>query len=507
VERYFHFQLHDDCGDGPSSAYGLRQNFSPHVCGPAKGLPRPAYAAYQLAAEQFRDVVPLWRDKQYEQDRVAFYRPADRSRLVVLWATQSLTITASLSATAGSAQLYWVEPTQTLSGTTGLSRTLTLTPTNGLYTFILPPATNQNGADPNDPTFQIGGPPFVLVERDTQPPHTQFQSLQPATPPSFLLQWQGQDPGSGISGYDVYVSEDDGPLKSWLSDTPFNEAKFNGRANHRYSFAVRARDRAGNEEPLPAHPQVTTQIVAGPETSGMVLGPAGEPVAKAGITLTGPHLREQLTTTPNGQWPPLPLLPGDYELRAVAPGYAAWPAPQRVSLTGLPATLTVTLAPPTNAITSGDFEGDQVWHVWEWEGQVNRSVDAFDGQFAARLGDGTGEPASCPTGQSGQLWALRQQVTIPNTPTSHLAFLYKISTFQPPTPDAWLAVSLLVNGQQHNLIPPGELAPASDWTLVSKDLSEWQGQTIGVQFQVVRCSEQPFSVGLDRVSIGPAPTP
>jgi hypothetical protein len=61
--------------------------------------------------------------------------------------------------------------------------------------------------------------------------------------------------------------------------------------------------------------------------------------------------------------------------------------------------------------------------VWEWEGQVNRSVDAFDGQFAARLGDGTGEPASCPTGQSGQLWALRQQMTIPNTPTSHLAFL------------------------------------------------------------------------------------
>jgi hypothetical protein len=73
VERYYHFMLHDDCGDGPGSAYGLRQNFTPNTCNPAEGKPRPAYAAYQLAAEQFRDLTPLWRDKQPEQDRVAFF--------------------------------------------------------------------------------------------------------------------------------------------------------------------------------------------------------------------------------------------------------------------------------------------------------------------------------------------------------------------------------------------------------------------------------------------------
>ncbi len=510
VERYYHFMLHDDCGDGPGSAYGLRQNFSPHVCHPAEGKPRPAYAAYQLAAEQFRDLTSLWREKQYEQDQVAFYRPSDQSRLIVLWATQGVTVTTTLSATGETAQLYWIEPTETLSGTTGFSRTLTLTPTNGLYTLTLAPATNQNSAQPDDPSFQIGGSPFILVERDTQSPHTEVHPLQPANPPTFLVQWQAEDRGSGIAGYDVYVSEDNEPLELWLANTSQTEAKYSGQVNHTYSFAIRARDRAGNEEPLPAQSQVTTQVVSGPTAAGVVLGPSGEPVANASVTLAGPNIQESLTTNQDGQWPPVPILPGDYTLQASAPGYGAWPAPRRVSLTDTPTTITMTLAPPTNALVSGDFEGDQVWNVWEWQGQVNLSIDAFDGQAAARLGDGTGELiTSCPNDQPGQLWALRQQVAIPPDPASLLAFVYKISTrsVQAPTDEAWLEVSLLVDSQQHHLISPAELSQSTDWTLTSLDLSSWRGQTATIQFQVIRCAEQPFSVSLDRVSIGPKVAP
>ncbi|NJO00013.1 MAG: hypothetical protein HC875_40830, partial [Anaerolineales bacterium] len=169
-----------------------------------------------------------------------------------------LTVTAAISATGDSARLFWIEPTPILSGTTGLSRTLTLTPTDGLYRLTLPRATNQNGTDSADPTFQIGGQPFILVERDILPPRTTLQPLPPSSPPTFLLRWQGDDPGSGIAAYDVYVSADGGPLELWLADTPANEAKFTGQINHSYGFAVRARDRAGNVEPLPAQPQVTT---------------------------------------------------------------------------------------------------------------------------------------------------------------------------------------------------------------------------------------------------------
>lgn len=507
VERYYHFMLHDDCGDGPGSAYGLRQNFSPFACDSAEGKPRPAYAAYQLAAEQFRDLTPLWREKQYERDQLAFYRPADQSRLVVLWATQGLTATATLSATGNSAQLYWIESTRTVSGTTGLSRTLTLTPTHGLYTLTLAPATNQNGEQSNDPTFQIGGPPVILVERDTQAPQTEIYPLQPSHPPTFLVQWQGEDRGSGIAGYDVYVSEDNQPLKLWLADTIQTEAKYTGQVNHTYGFAVRARDRAGNEEPLPALAQVTTQIVSGPAVAGVVLGPGGEPVANATVALTGPNIQESLTTDQAGQWPPVPILPGDYTLVANAPGYGVWPAPRRISLADASSLITTTLAPPVNAIASGDFEGDQVWNVWEWQGQVNLSIDAFDGQGAARLGEGTGEPAVCPDNNSGQLWGLQQQITIPAEAAPLLSFMYKISGSQSAQNEAWLEVSLEVDGRQHALIPAGKSSSTTDWTLASVDLSPWSGAAAAVQFQVVRCSEQPFSVTLDRVSVGPKVAP
>lgn len=498
VERYYHFQLHDDCGDGPSSAYGLRQNFANGTCNPAEGRLRPAYAAYQLAAAQFRALKPLWREKQPEQDQIAFYRPDDRARVMVLWATQGLTATAAISATGESAQLYWVAPTQTISGVTGLSRTLTLTPTDGLYHLTLPPATNQNSLEPGDTSYQIGGPPFILVEKDTHPPQTVIQPLPPASPPTFWLRWHSDERGSGIAAYDVYVSEDGGPLKLWLAQTAQTEAEFSGQLDHTYGFAARARDGAGNNEPAPSQPQAITRIAAGPTLAGAVLGPGGEPVANATVNLTGPNTQQTVTTDASGNWPPLAVSPGQYELQASASGYATWPAPRRVSLTET-TQLTLTLAPPVNLIASGDFEGNEVWNVWEWQGQVNLSIDAFDGQAAARLGDGHGDPAACPEGQPGQLWALQQPVAIPADPKARLSFLYKTSNLSPPG----LEVLLLINNQPIYLFTPNELAPTGEWQLAARSLAAWQGQTATLQIRLLRCTELPFSVSLDRVSLGP----
>lgn len=507
VERYYHFMLHDDCGDGPSSAYGLRQNFSPHPCNPAEGKPRPAYAAYQLAAEQFRDLIPLWRQQQYDQDQVAFYRPADRSRLVVLWARQGLTVTTTLTATGQMARLYWIEPTETLSGTTGLSRTVTLTPTNDLYSLTLLPATNQNSGQPDDRAYQVGGPPLILVEEDTKPPETHLLALPSTSPPGLVVQWQGEDFGSGLVGYDIYVSQDDGPLELWLDNTTQTEAKFSGEVGHSYGFAVRGRDRAGNEQPQPVQPQLTTGIIAGVPLAGVVMGPGGEPVANASVIISGPNTQEIVVTGPDGGWPPLPLLPGDYTLQASAPGYGDWPAPQRVSLSQAARPITTTLAPATNAVASGDFEGAAVWQAWQWEGQVALSIEAFDGQAAARLGDGRGEPTTCPAGQPGQLWALRQQASIPLEPAPVLSFLYQISPAQPADRHGWLEVRLMIAGQPYYLFTPTELQPSPDWLFVSQDLSAWPGQVADLEFRVIRCSDEPFAVNLDRVSIGPNVAP
>ena len=175
VERYYHFMLHDDCGNVPiADAFGLRQNFSPHDCNPPgmnpNGKRRPSYAAYQLIVEQFRDLTPLWREEKNGQDQIAFYRADDKSRVLTLWATGGVTVTTTVSATGDTGQLYWIESISSPLGATGITRTLTLTPTSGVYTLTLPPATNQNSDPPSTTEYFIGGRPYLLVERDTLPP-------------------------------------------------------------------------------------------------------------------------------------------------------------------------------------------------------------------------------------------------------------------------------------------------------------------------------------------------
>ncbi|MFQ5814275.1 MAG: glycosyl hydrolase, partial [Anaerolineae bacterium] len=223
VERYYHFMLHDDCGNELPDAWGLRQNFTPHVCNPAQGKRRPSYAAYQLAAEQYRDLIPLWRTKSSGQDQVAFYRADDGSRVLALWATGGVTVTTTVSATGDTGQLHWIEPISSPLGTTGISRTLTLTPTTGVYTLTLPPATNQNSWEnwigEYDPNYYIGGRPYLLVERDTLPPISSVEPLPPASGLGFVVRWGGEDLGSGIASYDVFYNVDGGPFTTWFTET------------------------------------------------------------------------------------------------------------------------------------------------------------------------------------------------------------------------------------------------------------------------------------------------
>jgi hypothetical protein len=224
--------------------------------------------------------------------------------------------------------------------------------------------------------------------------------------------------------------------------------------------------------------------------------------------ISGANIQESLTTGVDGSWSPLPLPTGEYTFTASAPAYGIWPAPRRLSLTP-PASITLTLAPPINEIASGDFEGNQVWQVWEWpNGQITLSIDAFDGQAAVRLGDGSGAAAPCATtGQPGQLWTLQQSVTVPPDGVPTLSFLYKITPNPTTFEQAWLEVAVAADGQTQPLVSPGELWPAPDWTMAVHDLSTWRGQTVALQFQVWRCSEQLFSANLDRISLGSTPGP
>ena len=499
VARYFHFMLHDDCGDGPSSAYGLRRNFADSVCGPAAGQPRPAFAAYQLAAQEFRGLIPLWRQSTDQAEVLAFYRPDDRSRVVVAWATTGLTATVTVPATGPAAQLRWVESTAAVTPTAGISQTRVISPTAGGFRMTLPPATNQNSIIPEDTSFQIGGRPYLLIEPDSQPPTATLLALPPTSPERLLVRWQGDDPGSGIDSYRLWVSEDDQPLRPWLTASTALSATFTGQVGHTYGFALTAIDRAGNESAPPETAQTATRVIPGLPVEGLALTPAGQPALSATVIISGANTLEQLTPDAAGHWGPLALLPGDYQFsaRPTAPDFTAWPEARRIAVAE-PVSLTLTLASPDNAVTAGDFEGSEVWSTWGWSGQVNLTDAAFDGQRAARLGDGQGEAITCPNASPGQRWAITQTVTVPLTRPA-LSLLYTIAAPQPRAGNQF-SVSVVAAGETTPVIGP--MDEPGGWTIGAADLSAWAGQPVELRLAVTRCARIPFSVTLDRVNVG-----
>ena len=71
---------------------------------------------------------------------------------------------------------------------------------------------------------------------------------------SVLVSWSGSDEGgsgSGIAGYDIYVSKDDGPYTLWLAGTQDTSATFSGSGISTYRFYSAAIDNVGNREAAP----------------------------------------------------------------------------------------------------------------------------------------------------------------------------------------------------------------------------------------------------------------
>ncbi len=150
----FHFQLHDDCGNGPTArdAYGLYRNEAGAACYPSDAAARPSLQAYRVVASQFRGLEPLWRiTPNGDHEQVAFYRASTGHRFTVLWATQGHDVQAQVAAAAASA---------TLIDANGSARTISAQ--GGSYSIALPRATNQNL--PGSAEYMIGGAPYNLSE-------------------------------------------------------------------------------------------------------------------------------------------------------------------------------------------------------------------------------------------------------------------------------------------------------------------------------------------------------
>ena len=78
--------------------------------------------------------------------------------------------------------------------------------------------------------------------------------------PTFTVQWQGTDVGSGVEDFTIYVSDGGGPFAPWLTRTTSSQGTYTGLAGHTYSFYSLARDLTGNLEPPKAVAEAATTL-------------------------------------------------------------------------------------------------------------------------------------------------------------------------------------------------------------------------------------------------------
>ncbi len=126
--------------------------------------------------------------------------------------------------------------------------------------------------DWNDPIDR----PLVLNTIDATPPTSQVDLLAETLHTlSFPVSWTGQDEenGSGIAGYDVYVSDNGGDYQLWLDDTTETSAAFTGEDGHTYAFYSTATDNVGHVEAAaaPGTSDTETTLVVPPRVESVLL--------------------------------------------------------------------------------------------------------------------------------------------------------------------------------------------------------------------------------------------
>jgi RHS repeat-associated protein len=107
---------------------------------------------------------------------------------------------------------------------------------------------------------------------------------------SFTVGWAGQDDGdgtagSGITGYDIYVSDNGGPYRLWFAGTTDTQATFQGLGNHTYTFYSVATDGVGHTEPLSAEADAYTTVEFTTDPRVASVAATSLPGASSGVRL------------------------------------------------------------------------------------------------------------------------------------------------------------------------------------------------------------------------------
>lgn len=191
-----------------------------------------------------------------------------------------VTVSADLDVTTGLVTWQFVSVDPDTSQLTGDPQAGFLPPNTtpplgegGVMFTVMPKAGLASGTEISNRArvfFDLNAPidtPLWLNTIDTAKPTSQVLPLAVTqTSPTFSVQWSGTDGGSGIAGYTVFVSQDDGPFTELVTDTSATSAAFTGQVGSTYKFCSLARDQVGNVEDKACPPlaeAVTTVGTAG----------------------------------------------------------------------------------------------------------------------------------------------------------------------------------------------------------------------------------------------------
>jgi hypothetical protein len=314
VERYYFFRAHDADMLEP---HGLMRN---------DASVRPAYVAYQVAAQVLKGENQATRAQSEDATRVSLWG-TPRGKVSVLWNRTPNPVTYTLEAAL---------PTATRVDRWGV--TTTISATQGYYTVSLPVATANLVSDPDD--YIVGGDPLILIETDTLSPTSALAPLPAVTKGSTItLTWTATDTGSGV--WYTEIQRGVSPAGPWETVTGLGQARGTtqtlllGDNGATYYFRARARDRVGNWEPWPVSFDVSTTVDSDTElhweiqalfndnNRNGVWDPPGTGSLKPEIALSGVALRfvdaagQTITSVVSNSWRfTRTLLPGSYRFVA-----------------------------------------------------------------------------------------------------------------------------------------------------------------------------------------------
>src|SRR5262249_29449735 len=147
-----------------------------------------------------------------------------------------------------------------------------------LVTFDANTAIATDQVDDEDPSQGVDPGKQALVTIDSRPPTSSVAALPAYSPPSFTVNWNGQDDpgGAGLARFSIFVSDNGGAFTPWLTNPTLTPAPYTGVNGHTYGFLSIATDNVGNVEATPTGAEATTTV--SPATATMVQSSANPSV-------------------------------------------------------------------------------------------------------------------------------------------------------------------------------------------------------------------------------------